>query len=100
MKISAEKSRIILSDCTQLQAYTYVLAFEVLDNLPHDCVVRRAPGGEWQEVTVERGPSGARQLGERRLQDELICDVLGAAQWSQPGAACFTNRLYRTGTKF
>ena len=68
--------------------YSYVLAFEVLDNLPHDCVVRHGSGGEWQEVTVELAPSGARQLGERPLQDSLIREVLAGAQWNKAGAGC------------
>lgn len=72
-----------------LQVYSYVLAFEVLDNLPHDCVVKREGSDEWLEVTVQHEASmpGSFHLSERPLQDPLIHKVLMSAQWNKAGVA-------------
>lgn len=64
-----------------------MLAFEVLDNLPHDCVALQEAGGEWQEVTVDTEASGERRLGGRPLRDPLIRHVLAAAHWDNTGVA-------------
>jgi hypothetical protein len=68
-----------------VQVYSYVLAFEVLDNLPHDCVVKKEGSTDWMEVVVEKEPSGGLQLSERPLQDPLIQKVLTSAWWDKPG---------------
>jgi Putative S-adenosyl-L-methionine-dependent methyltransferase len=73
-----------------VQAYSYVLAFEVLDNLPHDCVVKQTGNAEWLEVTVEKKPSGRLQLIERPLQDSLIQNVLKSARWDKAGVSTTT----------
>lgn len=68
-----------------MQVYSYVLAFEVLDNLPHDCVVQHEDQEEWMEVTVEQEAHGSLRLSERQLQDELIKTVLTSAHWGKTG---------------
>eukprot|EP00892_Ulva_mutabilis_P008608 jgi/Ulvmu1/6119/UM027_0097.1 len=68
------------------QVYTYVVAMEVLDNLPHDCVMRDGPEGPWQEVVVQRGAAGGCELGRRELQDGLVTQALHAADWGQSAA--------------
>lgn len=75
-----------------------MLAFEVLDNLPHDCVVRQVGSADWQEVTVEREPSGSLHLSERPLHDPLIRQVLGSAQWDKAGSVSpqWQTNMYRT----
>lgn len=67
-----------------MQVYTYVLAMEVLDNLPHDCVTRDGPGGAWQEAVVRGAASGSPALAQRPLQDPLIEQALHAADWGRP----------------
>jgi hypothetical protein len=70
-----------------------VLAFEVLDNLPHDCVVRErdAQGAvtPWEEVVVHSAGASLSQqeLSQRPLQDALIRSALSAACWHTAGVA-------------
>lgn len=66
--------------------YTYVLAMEVLDNLPHDCVVRQDATSDWREVIVQREDPGGYQMAQRRLQDPLIQQSLQAADWGGPAS--------------
>ena len=77
-----------------MQVYSYVLAFEVLDNLPHDCVVQREDQEEWREVTVEQEAHGSLRLSERQLQDELIKTVLTSAHWGKTGMITNSKSLF------
>jgi Putative S-adenosyl-L-methionine-dependent methyltransferase len=79
-----------------VQEPAYVLALEVLDNLPHDKVVRDNADSPWHETWVEYPPdsqSGASvteaahaKLSESRrpVQDHLIRRCMGAADWMAP----------------
>lgn len=70
-----------------VQVYSYVLAFEVLDNLPHDCVLRGDATSDWQEVIVRREACGEPRLEGRPLQDALVQRTLASAQWAAEGEA-------------
>ena len=93
-----------------LQNATYVLAMEVLDNLPHDKLVRADAASPWQEAWVCTSSSPRQislsssdhvvnnQLGSdgtlreemlRDLQDPLVMRCLAAADWlaAQPADA-------------
>jgi len=61
---------------------------EVLDNLPHDRVVRTPGAPEWAETWVVEDVAAAHGLREeaRPLQDALIRRCLDSADWEQPSA--------------
>jgi len=61
-----------------------VLACELLDNLPHDRVVRGPPGDPWQETWIEEGASGPTEC-LRPAEDSLVMRCLMA--WEATEAA-------------
>ena len=71
----------------------FVLALELLDNLPHDRVVREAPGEPWQETHVVpgEGEGAAPTQVLRPLADPLI--VRCAAAWEESRSRLLTGRL-------
>ena len=85
-----------------MQAPTYVIAMEVLDNLPHDKLVR--PGdarSSWQQVAVSVAESdGEPAYAEvpQPLADPLIRRCLAAADWLAPAEA--SNRPEPSGSFF
>lgn len=63
--------------------YTYVVAMEVVDNLPHDRVSRARPDAEWNETWVHRDPASGELVEVLRpLQDPLVRQCLHGADWS------------------
>lgn len=81
--IEEEDGALVLSDPRPC----FVLAMEVLDNLPHDLIRFEAPDGHLREAIVESRADalygevpGKMQLAFRPAQDQLILDLVSAME--------------------
>lgn len=65
--------------------HCFIILMEVLDNCPHDKVVRAGAQHAWQQAMVaspEHGPPVERL---QPLSDPLVQECLAAADWPGPG---------------
>ena len=83
-----EVHRTVVGDAANVKSWgsqsdeaCFVIALEVLDNLPHDRVWRPKRGvGEWMQTEIVKDESGALVQRETPLKDELIKRTLQAIQ--------------------
>ncbi|KAK9785257.1 hypothetical protein WJX73_004359 [Symbiochloris irregularis] len=62
----------------------FIIMMEVLDNCPHDKVVRQGPAKGWQQVVVARDQQGHPAEVLQPLTDDLILECMTAASWEFP----------------
>ncbi|KAK9825352.1 hypothetical protein WJX81_001851 [Elliptochloris bilobata] len=75
------------------EEHTFVLAMEVLDNMPHDRVARNARSGAWlQTCVVDTACDGLREELEP-LQDGLVGRCLRVGDWASGGKSLWHRLL-------
>lgn len=75
------------------QSPCFIIMMEVLDNCPHDKVVRQGPNDSWQQVSVAQSPHGRFAEVLQPLTDGLISECLHAASWKPSPRPWWRTRL-------